>query len=213
MGSLIGTFDSPSNEPTGITYNPSNQHLFVSDDNRKRVSEIDPGNDGLYDTNDDIVTHKSSFGSTDPEGVTYDAADGALHVVDGIKERVYTIDLGADGSIGGGDDSVTSFGVGHLGIKDPEGIAWDADNDMLYIIASSTEVAHITKDGSLVRMIDISEANAHNPAGLAIAPTSNNPNSNSLYIVDRGVDNNSGSNYNDGKVYEFLLPPLDTLIA
>ena len=43
-------------------------------------------------------------------------------------------------------------------------------------------------------------------AGLALAPSSVNPSVNSLWITERGVDNDSNSNENDGKIYEMSLP-------
>jgi hypothetical protein len=63
----------------------------------------------------------------------------------------------------------------------------------------------VTPTGELVGTLDISAAGAKKPAGLALAPSSVDPNQMSLYIVDRGVDNNSNPNENDGKVYEFQL--------
>src|SRR5439155_22883176 len=50
-----------SKEPTGIAINPSTHHLFVSDDDQKKVLEVDPGLDGRYGTADDVVT---SFDTT-----------------------------------------------------------------------------------------------------------------------------------------------------
>ena len=44
-----------------------------------------------------------------------------------------------------------------------------------------------------------------NPAGLGFAPSSVNPSDVSLYVVDRGVDNNTNPNENDGLVYEFAF--------
>ena len=109
---------------TGVAYNPADQHLFFSDDTgtTKRVYELDPGPDGLYDTPDDIVTSfdTTAFGSTDPEGVTYNTVQGVLHIVDGVNEEVYTVDPGVNGVFDGvppaGDDQVASFDTTVLGV-------------------------------------------------------------------------------------------------
>ncbi len=56
---MLGTCDTLdySNEPTGITVNPLNNHIFVSDDNGGgHIYEIDPGPDTAYCTTDDTVT-------------------------------------------------------------------------------------------------------------------------------------------------------------
>lgn len=202
-----------SDEPAGIAYNPSNHHLFISDDTGTRgVYELDPGKDGLYDTKDDSVTFvkSSAFGNKDPEGIAYDTNRGVLYIIDGAGNEVYTVNPGANGRFDGvpstgGDDVVTHFDTARLGITDPEGIAYDPDYDLLYIIANRKSVAQVSTTGELLGMIDISAANARKPAGLALAPSSLDPNGTSLYIVDRGVDNDSNPNENDGKVFEFQL--------
>jgi hypothetical protein len=214
-GNLLDTLTTIdfSDEPTGAAYNPANQHLFFSDDTGTRsVYEQDPGPDGLYGTPDDIVTSitTSAFGSNDPEGVTYNTVLGVLHIVDGVNEEVYTVNPGVNGIFDGvppaGDDQVTSFDTTVLGTTDPEGIAYDSDFGHLYIAATKTSVVHVTTAGILVRTIDVSAANAKALSGLAYAPSSVNPSEMSLYIVDRGQDNNSNPNENDGKVYELSLP-------
>ena len=214
-GTLLGTLTAFgfSDEPTGVAYNPANQHLFFSDDTGTRsVYELDPGTDGLYDTVDDIVTSfgTSAYGNSDPEGVTYDTTRDVLHVVDGANGEVFTVDPGLNGVFDGvasegGDDIVTSFDTTVLGIVDPEGIAYDPLFDLLYIIASNDSIAQVTTAGDLVGMLDISAANVRKAAGLAFAPSSVSPGETNLYVVSRGVDNNSDPNENDGMVYEFSL--------
>ena len=67
-GSLIRTFttfksnptglawNNYSNEPSGLALNPANNHLFVSDDDKDKVFEVDPEGDGVLGTADDAVT-------------------------------------------------------------------------------------------------------------------------------------------------------------
>ncbi len=59
-----------SSEPKGVSVNPRNGHLFVADDDVKKVFEVDPGTDGRYGTADDLVTSFSTaaFGDNDPDG-------------------------------------------------------------------------------------------------------------------------------------------------
>ncbi|MFK0689127.1 hypothetical protein ACFX5Q_13115 [Mesorhizobium sp. IMUNJ 23033] len=202
-----------SDEPAGLAYNPANRHLFFADDTGTRsVYELDPGADGLYDTSDDIVTSfkTAAFGSKDPEGLAYDTKRGVLYLAGGANDTIYTIDPGSNGKFDGvpsvgGDDIVTSFVATSLGVHDPEGVEYDPVHDLLYIIASRKSVVMATPTGDLLGTLDISAAGARKPAGLALAPSSEDPNQMSLYIVDRAVDNNSNPNENDGKVYEFLL--------
>lgn len=219
-GTLLRTFDTLdlTEEPTGLAYDPSNLHLFVATDNSaKRVFEIDPGADALYGTADDSVTSFSTldFGSNDAEGLTFNPQDGTLLVVDGVNSEVYTVDPGFDGRFNGmppaGDDTVSSFDTTTIGITDPEGIAYDSDFGHLYIVGKpATRVAHVSLAGTLLRTIDISAAGASKPAGLAYAPSSVDPSARSnLFIVDRGVDNDTDPNENDGRIFEFSLPDFE----
>jgi hypothetical protein len=207
------TTTSFSNEPTGVAYNAANGHLFFTDDNAREIFEVDPGSDGIYDTSDDVVTSfdTSVFNSRDPEGITFDTWDEVLFIVDGNYSEVHRIDPGPNGIFDGvppmGDDETAYFDTFSLGVKDPEGIAFNPDNGNLFIIGEPIDsVAEVTIEGDLVRIIDISAAPAVMPGGLAYAPSSVNPSEMNLFITDRGVDNNDDPNENDGKVYEMSLP-------
>lgn len=215
-GALLGTLTTLpfSDEPTGVAYNPTNHHLFFSDDTGIRsVYELNPGTDGRYGTSDDIVTsfRTAAFGSSDPEGITYDTNRGVLYLANGVDETIYTINPGKNGIFDGvasvgGDDVVTSMNVASLGINDPEAVEYDPELDLLYIIASRTSIAMVSTTGTLLGMLDISAASgAKSPAGLALAPSSVDPNERSLYVAYRGVDNNADPNENDGKIFEFQL--------
>ncbi|WP_429810075.1 RTX toxin [Ensifer sp. B1-9] len=201
-----------SDEPSGVAYNPTNHHLYFTDDTgTKSVYELNPGMDGLYNTSDDIVTSfkTSAFGSTDPEGLSYDTNRGVLYLANGVNNTVYTINPGVNGKFDGvpsvgGDDVVTSFAMGATSNGDPC-VEYDPVHDLLYIVKSRTEVTMTTPTGEFLGTLDISAAHARKVAGLALAPSSDDPNQMSLYIVDRGVDNDVNPNENDGKMYEFRL--------
>ena len=205
-------------EPNGITYNPANQHIFITDDSARAVWEVDPGSDKQFDTIDDKVISFDTrlFGSKDPEGLTFNSKENLLHIVDGKQSKLYTVNPGENGRFEGfnlsSDDKISSFNLSHLGIIDPEGIAWDSTNNLLYIVSSNKEIAHVTLDGKLVRILDVSSANAWKISGLAYAPSSKNKGSMSLYMADKGRSEKY-PNFNDGKLFEFVVPSLDKLVA
>ncbi len=217
-GSLLNTLTTIpfSDEPAGIAYNPWNGHLFVSDDAGTRaIYNWNPGADGLFATADDstILIRTGDFNSTDPEGLAFDSWQGLLYLVDGVNSELYEINPGANGIFDGvppaGDDQVTSLDTASLGVIDPEGLTFDSDTGHLYAIGKPSDtLLHITTSGTVVRTIDVSSADMKKPAGLAYAPSSVNPSVMNVYIVARGVDNNSDPNENDGMVYEFSVPPL-----
>ncbi len=215
-GSLNATFDTTSftDEPTGISLNTADGHLFISDDTgTRRIFELAPGSDGFYFSSDDIITSFTTldFGSNDPEGIANADGDDILYIVDGVNAEVYQVTPGVNGVFDGvspaGDDQVTSFDTASLGLTDPEGVVFNPDSGNLYVVGEPVDTLfELTTAGGLVQTIDISAANAYKPAGLALAPSSYNPSTDSIYLVDRGVDNNSDPNENDGKIYELTLP-------
>ena len=215
-GLLLGTLTAPSSStPTGVAYNPANEHLFFSDDVAREIWELDPGPDELYDTADDIIASfdTKAFASDDPQGVTFDSLQGFLYVVDGRGAKVFEIDPGTNGLFDGvspaGDDQVTRFDTASLGVTKPEGIAFDSDNGLLWLIGTPRDsLALVTTTGALVRTIDVSAANAEEAAGLAYAPGSLTPSAMSIYIAGRGVDHDSASNESEGKIYELSIPPI-----
>src|SRR5690606_33651096 len=89
----------------------------------------------------------------------------------------------------------------------PEGIAFDAANNRLLVLDSvGDRIFVVTRSGTLLDMIDISDADAVKPAGITLAPASDGSGTMNLYIVDRGIDNNDFPLENDGKLYEMSLP-------
>lgn len=217
-GGLLESFSTLAftDEPAGLTVNPANGNLFISTDNSPRgIYEIDSGADGVFRTADDIISffNSTDFGSQDPEGLTYNPLDGRLYIVDGEANLVYVVDPGANGFFDGvapsGDDSVVEFSTANLGIVDPEGIAYDALSDGLYIIGEpEDQLLHMSTSGELIRLVALDSQLLRKPAGLALAPSSLGNGGQSLFLVDRGVDNDSDPDENDGRLFEFALPPM-----
>ncbi len=209
-GELLNTGSTTSftPEPTGIAYNPTNQHYFLSDDrySARKVWEVATGADGLLGTSDDSRTSFSmaSLGSNDPEGVAYDPETNSVFVVDGVNREVYTIKPGQDGLFNGIGDIVSQFDTEVLGVLDPEGIGFNPANDHVYI--GGNKIGETTIAGDLVQMIDISGIRLGHLGGLGCGVSSTDPNAMSLYIADRVVDNNDDPAENDGKIYELSLP-------
>ena len=203
-------------EPTGIAFNPANNHLFFSDDDAQEVYEINPGNDNAWFTGDDIRTHFDTkvLGNNDTEDVAFDPFNGYLYLSDGLNSEVWEIRPGPNGQFDGvspaGDDTATHFDTSSKGISDPEGITVNTDTGTLYVTGhNATTVIEITTSGTVLTVYDIAFVKnlySHmEPSGLAYGPSSVNPAEKHLYITDRAVDNNSDPNENDGRVHEITL--------
>ncbi|HKY54734.1 MAG TPA: hypothetical protein VJM08_10530, partial [Anaerolineales bacterium] len=212
------TYNNFSEEPSGITINNSNNRIYFSDDNANRIFEIAPGLDGTYCTSDDAVTYVAigfaPYSITDVEDVAY--GQGKLYITSGGdgSKSIYQYNLGANGVLGGGDDSsgaLPSFGTAALGFSDVEGIAYNAAAGTLYILSthgSDTYLGETTTSGNLLHAYDLTYLGTVHRSGLTIAPASGDPSTNNIYIVSRGEDNASTSDFNDGKIWEIDITPV-----
>ena len=201
-----------SKEPTGVSYNPNNGHLFYSDDDKLRIFEVDPGADNTLGTSDDKITSfsVSTFSGRDSEDVNYDLVTPGLWIIDGMNAEAYHLLSGLNGKFDGvapdGDDILDHFDTKVLGIVDPEGIYRDTVSGNLFITSKDpTKVWEVSTAGSLVRIYNVSAANAVKLAGITLAPNSRSAGDTSIYLVDRVIDNNAVSTENDGMLYEFAL--------
>jgi hypothetical protein len=218
-GAQVQTYDISrlNNEPAGIDIDTApNGHFFISNDSAKKIFDFDLGADRQLGSADDVVRVflTSSFGNNDPEGLTI-GPNGFLYTADGAGQEVYITNPGSGGLFGDGNDTTTHFDVAVLGILDPEGLDYNPGSGTLYIADRKTrKVWEVTTAGALVRSIDVRAlvASARDLGDVTLAPSSTGSGQQSLYIVDRGVDNNVDPNENDGKIYEISLgdTPADT---
>jgi hypothetical protein len=216
-GALISTCNtmSFSSEPSGLAINPITNRIYISDDDVKKVFEVNLGADGAYCTGDDSVT---SFGvNTDFEDVAY--GNNTIFIAGGTDAEVWMFNLGANGVLGGGDDGpVTHFDTASKGFRDLEGIGYNADAGTLFIISADGNdryLGEVTPSGVLLRAYDLSFMGTlpNIRSDVTYAPSSQNPAVKNIYIVSRGVDNYTYSQENDGKWWEISLvsaPPPPT---
>ena len=214
-----GTTLGFSKEPTGVSYDPVGKRLFISDDDKERVSVLTAGPDLRFGTADDVVTFFSSsaFGNLDIEDVAYDTSRGDLFVTEGNAQEIWRVSPGANGLFDGvaptGDDSVRHFDVAAFGSIDVEGLAYSPVRDTLFLADRKLkQILEVSKTGELIQTIDVTAIGMRHPAGITLAPASNNPARTSMYVVTRGRDNNSHPEENDGAMFELSAPDLGPII-
>ncbi|MET0152504.1 MAG: cadherin domain-containing protein, partial [Candidatus Binatia bacterium] len=192
-----------SNEPTGVAYDPAQDLYYFSDDGQKAIFRLNPGADDVVGTADDSWNSfgVNVFGDGDPEGIAYDTAHDRIFVADGVNAEVYQYTT--TGSL------VGHFDVASFGVQDPESVEYNPVSGTLFVLSnrpSGPIVVETSITGTLVQTINVAAAGARKPAGLAYAPASDGSGAFRFYIADRGVDNNSNPNENDGKIYEMTAP-------
>ncbi len=210
-GTLLarGSLASTSKEPTDLGFNPANGTLYVSDDDKDKVSAVRLGPDGKHGTADDIVSKFSTaaFGSTDPEGVVFDSATGHVFISDGAGIEIYNVNP-VNGVFGDGNDVVTHFDVARYGAGDAEGLGIDPNRNALLVVDPATDAIYeVGRGGALLRTLSLSAIPTTHPvvADVTMAPTSDPNDSPSVldyWIVDRHIDNKNDPNENDGLLYE-----------
>jgi DNA-binding beta-propeller fold protein YncE len=205
-----GTTLAFSKEPSDLGFNPRNGTLYVSDDDKDRVSRVRPGRDGVHGTADDHVSRFSTaaFGSHDPEGVAYDPATGRVAVCDGAGREIYKVNP-VNGRFGDGNDVVTHFDLARYGLRDCEGLGINRQgrNKLLAVDWRTHAIYKFSMGGRLLRTLSLSAIPTTHQleADVTMAPTSSRhdkPSRLDYWIVDRHVDNRNHPHENDGLLYE-----------
>src|SRR6266511_3575710 len=191
-----------TNEPTGVAWNPTNGHFYVSDDDDQRVYDVNPGGDGNLGTADDTWSYFSTIGTGngDPEGITYDTWHDRVFVSDGVNREIYQYTTNGT--------PIGHFDVEAYGVDDPESVEFNPDSGTLFVLSNhaSEVIVEVSTGGSYLRTIDVTAAGGLAPAGLAYAPASDGSSAKHFYVVDRRVDNNDDPTEVDGKLYELTAP-------
>jgi hypothetical protein len=204
LGFGTGTTLSFGNrEPSDLGSDPRNGTLYVSDDDRDRISRVRPGPDAAAGTDDDTVSSfgTAGFGSTDPEGVEFDPATGRAFICDGSDLEVYSVNA-ATGNL------VSHFDLARYGLRDCEGLGIDRRSRTLLAVDWRTDAIYrLGTGGQLVRKLSLAAIPTSSllVADVTLAPSSSPTDSSSAlnyWIVDRHVDNKRNPDENDGLLYE-----------
>ena len=204
-----------SNEPTGVAINPANNRIYFTDDDANKLYEVALGPDNTYCTADDVLTSLnlgSLYNIQDAEDVAY--GNNTLFIAGGDAAEVFRIPLGANGVLGGGDDGpMTHFDTYAMGFPVLEGLGFNRNNGTLLLLsanASNKYIGEATTAGALIRAYDLSYLTITHKEDITVGPGSQNSSLSNFYISDRGVDNNTNSTENDGKIFEVRVTSTST---
>ncbi len=198
-------------EPTGIAYNPVDGHIYIADDDQKKLYRYPF--DGETQLGEPLASVSTSIDGrySDPEGLACNPETGVLYVCSGTREErviMFRFDAAADSFVHLGEFPV------HEHIQDPEGIGVEPATGNLFLVCRDG-IAEFRPDGRFVQYFDhadIPEAETQGSltGGLTFAPSSDpndHPDTWSIYMTHRGIDNGRFPEQNtlDGAVTELRL--------
>lgn len=213
--SATGAFDHSSSltsftiEPTGLAYVAASGHLFISDDDKNVIFEVDASNPSVK-----LSSFSTAAYATDAEDVAFDPVSNHLLILQGVTSNpshntVFETTL--SGTL------LASIKMPAPLVEDLEGITYDPVNQVFYVAGGpNPDIWVVSRDGkTILDTITILEdypnpvngTNVH-PKGLMLAPSSNpsdDPSILSLWVADYGRDQ-----VMDGRLFEIQLAPGST---
>ena len=198
-------------EPAGLTLDPTKREFYISDDDKDKVFVVGEGADGLLNTADDSLRSFSvrNF-CPDAEGLAFDGARGVLWIAGGADNKLHKLQAGANGIFDGtppnGDDVLTSFDLAPFGVTNPSAVALRSGDGGLYVLGiPKTRLIHMNHLGQLERVVILPSTSMVRPQNIVFAPSTVGT-SESLFLTDRGHDNDVEPTENDGKMREYGMP-------
>ena len=208
-------------------FNPSSGSLFVLNRGRGEIAEIKSDGQGLPNPSAPVARSAiQAFGLKDPQGITFDAGNGRLFVLDAGNAQIVSVaphpTLGFDGNEAIRSNKVQRISLKKLGTGPFRGIAFNPSNGHLYISEpAQKKIYELTQAGDLVSTVDLASLGINNPTAMTFAPsgdTTDDPNRNSLFIVDDGTaaktaSSSSDTASSDSQIAELSLAPAAALPA
>lgn len=170
----------PIPDPSGIAYLSNSHTLLIVDG---EVEETVQGITHFQGANvweltllgDEIRTANISKKSptvtpitNEPTDIAWNPSNRHYYVANDEGDRVYDVNPGGDGLIGTSDDTWTYFLTSGAGSGDPEGIAFNTQNNHLFVAdGNNAEVYEYTTAGNLVNQFDVGAYGVADPESVA----------------------------------------------
>jgi hypothetical protein len=192
---LTSKFSPASPDPSGISYIPSLDQLWITDGEVEETTGAGYHGANMWGTNRNgivQVTGTTVGFSNEPTGAGYDPATNRMFLSDDDAKRVNIDRPGTDGKFGTADDSVTPYDTKAFGNTDTEGADFDTFSGHIFTIDGvGREVYEISPGlngrfdsgtGDDVRThFDVGQYGATDPEGIAADPAHH-----TLLVVDHG---------------------------
>lgn len=198
MAEMVGTvqIDAASHKPINLVYDDFANRFLLLDSSQNQLLVIGLDQSGAPDPNSLTVFDARSFGVQTPQGMTVDARDGRLFILDEAAAQVVQIQPAADGSFSGA--SIARLDLQPLSITTPRGLAMHPASGHLFTVnPNEQELYEFTLAGELVSVRDLAPFALVNPQGLVFAPSgdlTDDPTQMNLYVADGGAPGAEPSN-------------------
>jgi DNA-binding beta-propeller fold protein YncE len=185
-------------EPNGIAYDPVDKALYICDFKNFEIRRMTI--DGVVTTlaGSPLESRRDGTGSdagfSHPQGIAYDARDGALYVADSTNNEIRRVTTaGVVSTVAGGREGFADGTGPNARFNDPAGIAYDALDGDLYVTDPGNErIRRVTPDGVTTTVAGGSTASFFGPKALSRwgvpVGIAWDPLDDSLYVADLGFN-------------------------
>jgi sugar lactone lactonase YvrE len=195
IGSADGTGAAAQfNVAEGIAYDPTDKALYICDERNFEIRRVTL--DGVVTTiaGSPLEGRRDGTGPdaqfSHPQGIAYDARDGALYVADGTNNEIRRVTTaGVVTTVAGGREGFADGAGANAQFRSPTGIAYDAGDGDLYVSDSGNgRIRRVTTDGVATTLAGGSTASFFGPSAMSRwgvpAGIVWDPVDNAFYVVD-----------------------------
>ena len=214
-GTVLRTGALPTDEPTGVDYDPVNNVLYVSSDADGGVYVISLGMNASFDTSDtDTLLVLDPGHSMDIEDPALDP-NGDLYVLNGDSAELIQLTPGPGGFTGGDFDLVDTISL-TVGPDNFEGMTFNPAGDLLVADGDGGNLYVANKNtGQSIQTISLTGIlpSFHLGSGLGVSPSAGGPGYD-IWIADRQDSSPHGAAQIDGRLWRLSTngtpPPTTT---
>ncbi|MGA9597330.1 MAG: hypothetical protein WBV06_14310, partial [Acidimicrobiia bacterium] len=197
-GTVVATGALPTEEPTGVDYDPATNRLFVTSDSPNRIYVIDLGSNASFDSSDSFYSFPTDngWGSGDTEDPAFDPDTGDLYFLSGDELELYRINPESPASL------LDVYDISDVGPTNFEGLTMTPDGYLVAGAENGSGLYLLTLTGQSVQMISVNGIGQQRISGLGIFKPGVGGATYDIWMADRG-DTGGGHTdaQNDGRLW------------
>lgn len=206
---LIGTvqLNFAVDDAINLTYADAGRRLFLLNRQNAHLAQVQIGADGLLDAATLIQFDVAWFGLVNPQGLSVDAAQNQLYILDSTPPRLIRASLNP--TTGFDESQVSIINLAKLGVANVRGIAVHPLNHHLYIGSpTDNKLYELTSSGQAIASYDLAALQLVDQRGLLFAPSADltdPPETTHLFVADSNLPTLDQTPPTLGKIVEAAL--------